>query len=132
MNVEIVLLLELLHYNPLLPLKQDIPPRSLNDSTPRRELVSLLDLDLEKDALSSRRRRRLAHQISMVIVPREYMTTGRPYYSSSVFWEKWDFIGNRPLPAGIKRYYSSKKRKVVVVVQKTGEEYNPSHWEELS
>ncbi|KAG8839791.1 hypothetical protein FRC18_003803 [Serendipita sp. 400] len=132
MNVEIVLLLELLHYNPLLPLKQDIPPRSLNDSTPRRELVSLLDLDLEKDALSSRRRRRLAHQISMVIVPREYMTTGRPYYSSSVFWEKWDFIGNRPLPAGIKRYYSSEKRKVVVEVQKTGEEYNPSHWEELS
>ncbi|KAG8767356.1 hypothetical protein FRC19_002867 [Serendipita sp. 401] len=30
MTIKIVLILELLHYNPLLPLKQDIPPRSLD------------------------------------------------------------------------------------------------------
>ncbi|KAG8839790.1 hypothetical protein FRC18_003802 [Serendipita sp. 400] len=111
-NIKIVTVLELHHYNPLLPLKQDIPPRSPGYSTSRHELA--------------------AHQISMNMIPWRYLTVGRPYDYSSVFWGKWDFIGSRPLPAGMKRYYSSKKHKMVVGVQKTGEEYNPSHWEELS
>ncbi|KAG9020195.1 hypothetical protein FS842_007521, partial [Serendipita sp. 407] len=129
-NVRVVFEFELCHYNPLLPLKREIPSQLLDIPPSRNELASLLDFKLEEDdSLSSDRRRRLAHEISRYTPFLECLAVGQPHSNYiRAFWQKWDFLAGCPLPNGIERKLEG--RVTVVKVQKTGEKYHPSHWKE--
>ncbi|KAG8817501.1 hypothetical protein FRC18_000490, partial [Serendipita sp. 400] len=84
-NVRVVFEFELCHYNPLLPLKREIPSQLLDIPPSRNELASLLDFKLEEDdTLSSDRRRRLAHEISRYTPFFECLAVGQPHSVNTI------------------------------------------------